>query len=1015
MHATKRGTTYGYSLYSIQLSQSATTAWSGVDTKPLLDKWKNRLVIQDTLSADAAASLTYLDQQVANYLSAMTTGWVTKTGKTYSDVPWTINNINNTMAEMMKYHLIGLRLETLARAYVTPNSKYYYTKTDGITLKTTINELLAWLLSLDSSRLANNCGSWWAHDIGFPRSFENTAILLKDNAEVMPADRIAKVVSLVKTMNPSAVTRSSVCGSYTETGANLTNKATILLINALLGKNATDIDTAVSSFAGGLSMANDASFTANGFHRDGSYIDHNYYPYFGNYGKDMFIDIANVAWLTQDTPSDLTQLPSFNNIYTQFTTGIKPLLAYGALEHAFRGRMLTRQGQTQHYIGRQVVGATAVLAEATSNTTLKNQLKSTVKRWVAEEAAGGTDNASYLTGAIPFEARLINALNNDNTITTEATPAISIMLPYGARFIQSSTGTYPYTFVISMFSDSIRTHESGNGQNVNGAWTGMGVTYLYYPKDPTQFDDDYVPTVNYNRFAGLTTDNSLVESVATPGGSGTIAGAVNEYKMVGGTTLDHTIDPNSAGSAVAMMFSNYNTTAQKDRTKTLSGNKAWFALGNKIVALGSNINAPNAGAKKVETIVENLKLNNPTETILTLGKSDNTVSSQAPSLSGLTNSQANTSWAQISTKVNSNAINTGYYFPYKSTLETLTESRTGTWLQQDAGDDTAGDNIQRTKAYISLAIPHNDATLGAVVNDRYAYVLLPNRTAQDTQNFAKASPITILQNDANASAVYDASTGMTGAIVWNNNTNSTQINDATGNALLKSDKNIATVLREGQGWLELSISEPTRSGATVNLEIFRTAADLTVAGNVVNDNEGKVTLSSTANSIKLAINTATAYGKTFTVKIKLATPAMDASKAFASSTTYDGSVSTKPALPASYAFDGVVTTRWSSAYRAGENFGAGGTADNQWVGIDLGYAKTVSQAVLSWEGAYGKDYAIEYSVDNVNWLPAYSVTGNTSAGSKTHNFTPITARYWRVHGTKRGTTYGYSLYSVTFN
>src|SRR5262249_39207592 len=62
------------------------------------------------------------------------------------------------------------------------------------------------------------------------------------------------------------------------------------------------------------------------------------------------------------------------------------------------------------------------------------------------------------------------------------------------------------------------------------------------------------------------------------------------------------------------------------------------------------------------------------------------------------------------------------------------------------------------------------------------------------------------------------------------------------------------------------------------------------------------------------------------------------------------------AYPATAAFDGNTTTRWSSAF-----------SDPQWIQIDLGATFHLSSVILNWETAYGKSYVIKTSSDGVNW------------------------------------------------
>ncbi|MEK8104053.1 discoidin domain-containing protein [Micromonospora sp. M12] len=98
------------------------------------------------------------------------------------------------------------------------------------------------------------------------------------------------------------------------------------------------------------------------------------------------------------------------------------------------------------------------------------------------------------------------------------------------------------------------------------------------------------------------------------------------------------------------------------------------------------------------------------------------------------------------------------------------------------------------------------------------------------------------------------------------------------------------------------------------------------------------------------------------------------------------------------AVDGSLGSRWASSY-----------SDNQWLRVDLGAARSVSRAVLRWEAAHGTSYRIEVSGDGTSWTPVFATTtGNGGVDNVT--FAPVTARYVRVYGVKRATSYGFSLY-----
>jgi hypothetical protein len=98
------------------------------------------------------------------------------------------------------------------------------------------------------------------------------------------------------------------------------------------------------------------------------------------------------------------------------------------------------------------------------------------------------------------------------------------------------------------------------------------------------------------------------------------------------------------------------------------------------------------------------------------------------------------------------------------------------------------------------------------------------------------------------------------------------------------------------------------------------------------------------------------------------------------------------------AVDGDPTTRWGSSW-----------SDNQWISVDLGSVRTVGRVILRWETAYGRAYRIEVSADNSTWRTVWSTTTG-DGGVDNDVFAATTARYVRMTGVSRGTSYGYSLY-----
>ena len=92
-------------------------------------------------------------------------------------------------------------------------------------------------------------------------------------------------------------------------------------------------------------------------------------------------------------------------------------------------------------------------------------------------------------------------------------------------------------------------------------------------------------------------------------------------------------------------------------------------------------------------------------------------------------------------------------------------------------------------------------------------------------------------------------------------------------------------------------------------------------------------------------------------------------------------------------------SRWSSQF-----------SDPQWLRVDLGRATTVARVLLRWETAFAAAYRLEVSLDGREWREVYA-TATGQGGEELLSFAPAAARYVRLTGTRRGTEYGYSLYT----
>lgn len=143
-------------------------------------------------------------------------------------------------------------------------------------------------------------------------------------------------------------------------------------------------------------------------------------------------------------------------------------------------------------------------------------------------------------------------------------------------------------------------------------------------------------------------------------------------------------------------------------------------------------------------------------------------------------------------------------------------------------------------------------------------------------------------------------------------------------------------------------------------------------------------------------------GATFTRSL-LVTPALPdlarGCKAYSSSEENAGCLT-------SNATDGDPSSRWGSNH-----------TDDEWIYVDLGRDCIITRTVVLWEAAYAAAYDIDVAPDTPGftkdgpWTTVCDVSGLSAAGADARSFT-ATGRYVRIHGKRRGSAYGYSLYEL---
>ncbi|WP_193726693.1 polysaccharide lyase family 8 super-sandwich domain-containing protein [Paenibacillus guangzhouensis] len=768
----------------------------------LRTRWKQKLVGGDNLAADSDIQelVTALDNNVSNdtksgYLDTLSPN---DSGRKYlwSDLTDSADtkeqHANNIVSEFT-------RIKTMATAYNTESSRFYHDPQ----LRDAIIGALDWMYAKRyNERLSySTASSWWGFEIGAPQLLNDCLILMYD------ALNDQQIGNFMRTMdkycpNPTKRVQNS---SVIETGGNLLDKALVVTLRGVIGRNSAKITQ------GRDSIGSEFNYVTNGdgVYEDGSLVQHANIAYTAGYGAVWLSRTADITYLLNTSPWPVTD-PRVANIYKWVSDTFEPVIYKGLYMDMVNGRGISR---SESGTARSTIVALASLAEG-APPEISATIRSMVKEWVSKD----TTFNNYYKGLPIYSVMLLKKVMNDDTVTPRGELSRSYMFNGMARVAHHRPN---YAFGLSMFSDRISDFEMGNKENLKGWDTGLGMTYIYN-EDLLQYRDGFWATVNSFRLPGTTTDGS---------GEGKMPGEwayyYNTKSHVGGATLDHLY------SASGMDFS-----LSKVTGSDLSGKKSWFMFDDEIVALGTDIHKTSAVTKPVETIVDNRKLNSSGNNAFVIN------GVQVPTALDYAGDIDAVDWAHLAGNGAGSGADMGYYFPTAPTLHVVREARTGSWSEINNGQS----KDQLTRNYASIAFEHGNNPQAA----SYEYVLLPGKTAAQTQAYSEHPAVEVLSNTSTVQAVSNMQLGITAANFWSA--------DTAGSIQAKS---AATVLmKEDSGEMTIAISDPTQKQNTVTIEVHQPNLTLLTA-----DTGMKV--SPIQDGVSIEVNTSGSLGKTYTATFDL--------------------------------------------------------------------------------------------------------------------------------------------------
>ncbi|MBQ4110562.1 MAG: hypothetical protein IJC74_06715 [Clostridia bacterium] len=345
---------------------------------------------------------------------------------------------------------------------------------------------------------------------------------------------------------------------------------------------------------------------------------------------------------------------------------------------------------------------------------------------------------------------------------------------------------------LAMSSKRIKRYESILSENTKGWYHGDGMTYLYTDSLGTAFDSEWVSNADMHKIPGTTeTDVPRTAEVFSSGGNDLLLLAYNDY--AGGVAMD-----NYGVSAMQhIAYKNTENTELSTVTENLEAKKGYFVFDDEILCLGSDIN--HSGDYNVYTWLENRKTD---ETFFVNGNS---------ATEGETE---NVSSVNIGNKL-------GYYFPYGEKI-----------------------NFRKNNSYLEVGLSHGSNFEGG----KYAYIILPEKNAAETQNYV--SEISILQNDGKIQA---AKKGNILEAVFYEPGICGDFEVSEGIILIAKETD--------SGSLKIAVSDPTHKLDSAVIRIHKPLTETVLA-----DKETNVLISE--NSTDIRVDFTNSRGKTFYAELK---------------------------------------------------------------------------------------------------------------------------------------------------
>lgn len=805
-----QGKTAQWKVEILYQSPSKLPSATAEDYGKIRQAWKESLIGKDLASEEGGAEVL---EEINQEAEALWNAYVYKGQEACGGIPWAEDegakgNKNIPYEDdAVEFRVSFKKVLSMCKAYAAEGGALYQNQ-DMLKDITNILDFLCGSCYTAKSQTDN----WWTWEIGIPKDLIPALILIYDG---LTEEQVMAYTETLYFFQPDpfhegVINTASTHGQgYREAqGANIIDCSTTAVgLGALrednelvyLGMLASSQTFVIQNVEDSAQIA--ANGYNSGFYPDGSYLDHIKVPYLGAYGIEFMKGGAKIPSLLAGTPWKYPEQVQ-DNLESYIVEGFGNGMYQGMMLDCLKGRSVSRPASSNQAAGREAMMIILQIVDSFSQEAKETTL-SALKAWLEEDEGFIDSLVGAENMAIKKKAKEIL---EDTSIQSNVAP-IHKSYPLMDRAVHR---TEDYLFALSMYSERIQNTEIMNDENRFGWHQNNGMTYIY--DEDKQYTENYWNTVNPLRLPGTTVVPVNI-GTGKPDGSGFAQGGdfCSKESWVGGTSIGNY-------GVSGMSFSGETQGIAGDApvfyAPDLKGKKSWFMFDDEIVCLGAGITNKNMELP-VETTIENKKLRKDgSNQLLVNGEKTEIPVKEAnvkelvertADISGTSFEQVN--WAHLE---GNQSVGTGYYFPEENTeIQVRRGQTTGSW--KDVGTFEG----ESTENYLEMWVDHGQNP----ENASYSYVLLPETSAEETENYAQAPKVTILENSSEVQAVRHETLKITGINFWQEQGGS--IDGIT------SDKAASVMLQETeQGTVKVSVSDPTmKNKGNVQLTLEEEIAD----------------------------------------------------------------------------------------------------------------------------------------------------------------------------------------------